>query len=326
MNRIAISASAILMGVLAGSAWSQDGTATVPDVVGLRLGMTVPEVIQGMKATVQSGNWYANLSFGTKSDPSRPCELLQSRKIGPTGMYFAYGNTSRNGEGYWLGRDPDDARANQCPRLLIGLQVMAPPLKDDSGRASEYEDRKCSENETSRNGISSCELIYAEFSPAPKQERAVLYARRKFYRDGNPSTDDLVQQLVAKYGTPSRLEDTKYGTHGRMVKLQWIFDAKNRLVDKRHPLVGKCARGLQVGPREMRPALASVEDGCYVTVAADISGVRNTPQLVEQFAIALFHSGDTVRAMLEREKLTQALQQRLQQEQVRNLPSVKEKL
>lgn len=304
-----------------GVAPAQQAAPAQPDIVGLRLGMSPSEVFAGMKATT-TGNFWANLNTAYKQQDAVLCELSVPTSYGPDGTYYLYGSLTRAANGHWFARD------NNCPRVLIGLQVMNPPAKTFDGKPSEYDDRKCSENSEEKQPIPSCELIYAEFDSTPKAEKTTVISRVRHYRQKNPLTDELLHGLLQKYGsTPTHLEDNKYGTHGRLVYVYWVYDAKGRLVDKRHPLARNSC-GVKIStPPEMSPVLpGTVREGCYVAVSATISGVRNSPQLVEQFAVTLYDSSAVYRSIGGRKSLLEKMQQDLQQQRVKATPAQKEKL
>jgi hypothetical protein len=130
----------------------------------------------------------------------------------------------------------------------------------------------------------------------PGQEKVIGAAREEWFPEGAyPTVASVEQQLIGKYGTPTRNQKA-----GSAVHLTWAYDPFGRLITETSPLFHRCN-----GAADPDGATNYSPD-CGIVVAAHIAALRDNPQLSEYIQVGVLDQSGGYEAITGTE---QALQQ-----------------
>ena len=113
--------------------------------------------------------------------------------------------------------------------------------------------------------------FYVSTMGLPGQEQVISVAREEAYADGKqPTIESLTKALIAKYGQPSRANDT-----GQLVQLWWAYDPS-----------GKKFESAQCQYAVSPDAGTSLSTACGITVGAQIQASNTNPGLARSVAVS----------------------------------------
>jgi hypothetical protein len=138
--------------------------------------------------------------------------------------------------------------------------------------------REMSDAAARRSGNAAAEPLpggqsrfYVSTMGLPGQEQVISVAREEAYADGKqPTIESLTKALIAKYGQPSRANDT-----GQLVQMWWAYDPSGTKFES-----AQCQ--FAVSP----DAGTSLSTACGLTVGAQIQASNTNPGLARSLAVS----------------------------------------
>lgn len=117
----------------------------------------------------------------------------------------------------------------------------------------------------------------------PGQERVLSVAREeRFAADQNPTVETVVEALLKKYGTPSRVQPI---TRGQLPVLRWAYDPTGQLATEGSALFHKCQ-----GTSDPNGSVSLAPD-CGIVVQALLVPQRSNPDLVDRLQVGVVDQG-----------------------------------
>lgn len=155
--------------------------------------------------------------------------------------------------------------------------------------------------------ITACEAIRILMSPNPGEERAAVISRVKVYRSSNPSFESIQNGILAKYGATPSSTNGDTDDQFRRLRLRWTFERSGQLVPPQKAASG-CVTNLIVPQNEMTPPLTSgIFSNCAVSVNARIISLRENPYLVRSVSVTALDDAVAIRVLGDRKILARKL-------------------